>query len=85
MFCFSDVCIHWFIGVGVKSSIDIRLEVLQSTTVSSPAWSAVTVVAEMHSLKGMVAGVAANFGPFCSKDFSSGISSFWERLITHLS
>ena len=34
---------------------------------------------------GMVAGVAANFGPFCSKDFSSGVSSFLERLITHLS
>ena len=34
---------------------------------------------------GMVAGVTANFGPFCSKDFSSGVSSFLERLITHLS
>ena len=34
---------------------------------------------------GMVAGVIANFGPFCSKDFSSGVSSFQERLITHLS
>ena len=33
----------------------------------------------------MVAGVTANFGPFCSKDFSSGVSSFLERLITHLS
>ena len=34
---------------------------------------------------GMVARVTANFGPFCSKDFSSGVSSFLERLITHLS
>ena len=34
---------------------------------------------------GMVAGVTANFGPFCSKAFSSGVSSFLERLITHLS
>ena len=34
---------------------------------------------------GMVAGVTANFGPFCSKDFSSGVSSFLERLIIHLS
>ena len=33
----------------------------------------------------MVAGVTANFGPFCSKDFSSGVSSFLESLITHLS
>ena len=58
---------------------------LQSTPLSSPAWRAATVVVEMYSLMGMVAGVTANFGPFCSKDFSSGVSSFFERLITHLS
>ena len=52
---------------------------------SSPAWTAATVVVEMYSLVGMVAGVSANFGPFCSKDFPSGVSSFLERLITHLS
>ena len=39
----------------------------------------------MHSLMGMVTGVTANFGSFCSKDFSSSVSSFLERLITHLS
>ena len=39
----------------------------------------------MYSLMGMVAGVTANFGPFYSKDFSSGVSSFMERLITYLS
>ena len=39
----------------------------------------------MYSLMGMVAGVTANFGPFCSKAFFSGVSSFLERLITHLS
>ena len=39
----------------------------------------------MYSLMEMVAGVTANFGPFCSKDLSSGVSSFLERLITHLS
>ena len=39
----------------------------------------------MYSLMGMVAGITANFGPFCSKDFSSVVSSFLERLITHLS
>ena len=33
----------------------------------------------------MFARVTANFGPFCSKDFSSGVSSFLERLITPLS
>ena len=40
---------------------------------------------DVFSLMGMVAGVTANFGPFCSKDFSSGVSSFLEKLITHLS
>ena len=34
---------------------------------------------------GMIAGVTTNFGPFCSKDFSSCVSSFLERLITHSS
>ena len=58
---------------------------LQSTPLSSPAWRAATVVVEMYSLMGMVGRVTANFGPFCSKDFSSGVSSFLERLITHLS
>ena len=29
--------------------------------------------------------VTENFGPFCSKDFSPCVSSFLERLITHLS
>ena len=33
----------------------------------------------------MVAGVTGNFGPLCSKNFSSGVNSFLERLITHLS
>ena len=32
----------------------------------------------------MVAGVTANFGPFCSKDLFSGVSSLMEMLITHL-
>ena len=39
----------------------------------------------MYSLMGMVAGVTAHFGPFCSKDLSSGVSSFLDRLITPLS
>ena len=58
---------------------------MQSTPLSSPAWWAATVVVDMYSLMGMVAGVTTNFGPFCSKDFSSGVSSFLERLITHIS
>ena len=40
---------------------------------------------EIYSLMLMVAGVTANCGPFCSKDFSSGVSSFLERLIILLS
>ena len=58
---------------------------LQSTPLSSPTWRAATVIVEMYSLMGMVAVITANFGPFCSKDLSSGVSSFLERLITHLS
>ena len=38
---------------------------------------------EMYSLMGMVAGVTGNFWLFCR--CSSGVSSFLERLITHLS
>ena len=40
---------------------------------------------EMYSLKGIVAGETANCEHFCSQDFSSGVSSSLERLITHLS
>ena len=58
---------------------------LQPTPLSSPAWRTATVVVEMYSLIGMVAGVTANFVPFCSKDFYSGVSSFLERLINQLS
>ena len=39
----------------------------------------------MYSFDGVVHGVTANFGSFCSKDFSSGVSSFLKRMITHLS
>ena len=39
----------------------------------------------MYSLMEMVAGLTVNVGPFCSKDFSSAVSSFLERLISHLS
>ena len=85
MFCFGDVCMYWFIGVGVKNLLTSWYRPLESTPLSSPAWRAATVVVEMYSLKGMVARVTANFGPFCSKDLSSGVSSFLKRLITHLS
>ena len=36
-------------------------------------------------MAGIVAGVTAGFGPFCSKQFSLGVNSFLERLIAHLS
>ena len=39
----------------------------------------------MYSLMEMVAWVTANFGPFYSKDLSSGVSSFLESVITYLS
>ena len=58
---------------------------MQSTPLSSPAWGAATVVVEMYSLMGMAAEITVNLGPFCSKDFSSGVNLFLERLITNLS
>ena len=77
---------YWFIDVGVKNSIDIMVKATAvNTLLSSPAWTAVTVVVEMYSLIGIVARVTTNFGPFCSKDLSSCVSSFMGRLITHLS
>ena len=85
MFCFGDVCMYWFIGVGVKNSTDIMVEATAVDTIEFTCLESCHVVVEMYSLMGMVAGVTANFGPFCSKDFSSGDSSFLERLITHLS
>ena len=39
----------------------------------------------MYFVMGVVAGVTTNFGPFCCKYFSSGVSSFLEKLNTHLS
>ena len=56
----------------------------QSTPLGSSAWRAVTEVVEIYSLTGMVAWVTAKPGPFCSRDFLLGMSSFLERLITHL-
>ena len=33
MFCFGDVCIFWFIEVGVKNSIDIMVEATAVNTI----------------------------------------------------
>ena len=81
MFCFSDVCMYWFIGEGVKNSIDIMVEATAVHTIEF------ICLESCYSSSGDVflAGVTANFGLICSKDFSSGVSSFLERLITHLS
>ena len=85
MFWFGDA-VYWFIGVGVKNSIDmVEATAVHTIEFTFLAWRAATVVVEMYSSMGMVAEVTANFWPFCSKDFSSGVSSCLERLITHLS
>ena len=73
MFCFSVVCMYCFIGVGVRNSIDI----MHSATLGSPAWTAARVILEMQSIIGMVAGVTANFRPFCSKDFLQVLVPSW--------
>ena len=39
------------------------------TCKSRKVWRATTVVVEMYSLMGMVAGATANFGPFCTRLF----------------
>ena len=75
---------YWFLVKVLRIPLTSWLRPVQSTPLSSSVWSTATVVVEMYSLMGMVAGVTANFGPFCSKDFSSCVISFLERLIIHL-
>ena len=76
---------HWFIGIDVKNSIDIMVEATSVNTIDF------TFLETYHSSSGdislteMVAGVTVNFRPSCTKYFSSGVSSFLERLINHLS
>ena len=75
---------YWFIGEGVKNSIDM----VEDTAVHTIEF---TCLESCHSSSGDVifngdgCWVTANSGPLCSKDFSSGVSSSLERLITHLS
>ena len=78
------VCIGLLVKV-FKNSINIMVEDTAVHTIEFTCLESCKVVVEMYSLMGMVAGVTANFGPFCSKDFSSGVSYFLERLIIHLS
>ena len=76
---------YWFIGKDVYNSTDIIIEATGVHTIEF------TCLERCHSGSGYVfldgdgCWGTANFGPFCSKDFSSGVSSFLERLITHLS
>ena len=76
---------YWYVFVGVKNSIDILVE---GTAVHTIGF---TCLESFHSRSGhiffivMVGGVTGNFGPFCSRDFSSVASSFLKRLMTHLS
>ena len=76
---------YCFIAVGVKNSIDIMVKATAVNTIEF------TCLEGGHSISGNIFfdgdGCWGNckFGPFCSKDFSSGVSSFSERLITHFS
>ena len=76
---------YWFIDKGVPNSIDIKV---QATTVNTIEF---TCLESCHSSNGDVffdgdgCWGTCKFGPFCSKDFSSGVSSFLERLTTQLS
>ena len=73
---------YWFICVGVKNSIEFMVEATSVNTIEFTCLENCHS-SSIYSLTGMVAGVTANFVPFCSKDFSSGVSSFLERLITY--
>ena len=57
------VCIGLLVKV-LRILLTSWLRQLQSTLFSSHAWKAATVVVEMYSLMGMVAGVTANFVAF---------------------
>ena len=76
---------YWFISVGVKNSTEIIVEATAANTIEY------TCLESCHTSSGDIFfdrdGCWSNckFRPFCSKDFSSGLGSFLERLITHLS
>ena len=75
---------YWFIGVCVKNSIDI---IVEATTVHTIEFTCSESCHSSHRdvfFDGYVAGVMVNFGSCCSKDFSTGVSSFLKSLITHL-
>ena len=74
----------WFIGVDVKNYTDIMVEATAVHTIEFACLESCHSRSGDAFFDGMVAGVTANFGPFCSKDVTSGVSSFLERLITHL-
>ena len=73
----------WFIGENVKNSIDIIVEATAVNTIEF------TCMESCHNSSGDIFLYGdgcwgnCNFGSFCSKDFSSGVSSLLERLITH--
>ena len=70
MFCFGDVFMYWFIGVGVKNSVDIMVEAIVLKPIEF------TCLESCHSSSGDLFfdqdgyWGTANFGPICSKDFS---------------
>ena len=80
MFVYTGLLVKVF-----KNSIDIMVE---ATAVNNIEF---TCLESCHSSSGDIffdrddCLGTANFGPFCSRYFSSGVSSFLERLITHLS
>ena len=77
-------CIGLLVKV-LKISIEIMVEATAVNTIEFIHLESLDCTSGDGSLMGMVPGLTANFGPFYSKDFSSGVSSFLERLITHLS
>ena len=65
MFCFGDVCMYWFIGVGVKNSTDIMVEATVVNTIE------LTCLESCHSSSGDI---------FFDTDVCQGNCKFWAFL-----
>ena len=71
---------YWFVGKGVKNSIDIMVEATAIHTIEFTCLENCYSSSGDVFLNGDGCWVTANFGPFCSKDSPSGAISFLEEV-----
>ena len=76
---------YWFIRKCVKNSTDIMVEATAVHTLEFTCQESNHTSSGDVFLDGDVCWRNCKLWAFCSKDFSSGVSSFMEGLITHLS